>query len=258
MQRILLASLGLLAAAVCAASDLDSRPAELRRLVKALDIQPQASTSRGSPALCRSLLAHLTSDDRVPMRPQLVLESFDEAKLAPYVKSCARPSLDVREYKAPPAGLTYWATSTFRVYEIPEKRTNRESKGRFMLFAQSYASSLATEPPRKEIRRFPGSELAWPDGGGGGAIYSIVNRANCSFEDQLVVHGEFNHVKSRPTPHFSEPFIFGKTLYVYDFHNYADPEHDYAGIVVWSLDNPGRPRQTCSYNSADARAQLGQ
>ena len=255
MRRILLASLTLLTAAVCAATDLNRRPAELRRLVNALDIQPQASTSRGSPALCRSLLEYMTSEDRVPVRPALILESYDEAKLVPYMKSCARPGFDVREYQSP-VGTTYWATSTFRVYEIPENRANREAKGRFMLFAQSYSSSLAIEPSRKKIRRFPGADFAWPDGGGGGAIYSIVNQATCSFEDQLVVHGEFNHVTSRPTPHFSEPFIFGKTLYVYDFHNYADLQHNYAGIVVWSLATPGRPRQTCTYNSADARAQL--
>jgi hypothetical protein len=253
VRRVLLASLLLFTAAVCLANDLDDRPAQLKWLVKELKIQVQPTASTGSPAICRRVLEFLTTDDRAQMRPSLVSSSYDEAKFAPYLRSC--PRFDVREYQSP-EGPTFWANTTFRVFEIPRKDSRGDAKGHFILFAESYSSLRPTEPSRGRRRVHPAGSFAWSDGNGGGAIYSIVNQASCSFEGQLVVHAEFNHVAGRRTPHFSEPFIFGKTLYVYDFHDYVDDQHNYAGLVVWSLENPGQPRPICVYDSEDARARL--
>ncbi len=253
MRGTSFALFGLLTAVLCAAGDVEERPANLRRLVKSLDFQVQASTSRESPAFCRRVLAFLTTATRKPMQPSAASESFNQTALAPYANYC--PGLDIREYESP-EGLPYKATGTFRIFAIPRNLTNRDGETHFMMFAQSYFNSFVKEQFRANPKIYPYAGFAWPDGNGGGAIYSIINQTSCSFEDQLVVHGEYNHVAAARTPHFSEPFIFRNALYVYDFHNYVDDDRNYAGLVIWSLDSPGQPRQMCVYDSADSRAQL--
>jgi hypothetical protein len=247
-----LAMIGLIAA--CSAGNLEERPSHLRQLVKSLDIQVQPSTSLESPEFCRRILLVLTDKSRKSMLPRVTSESFNGAALAPYSNYC--PRFDLRRYEAPPHGLEYLATETFRIFELEDNVSSLDGETHFILFAQSYFNSFEKEQFRSYPKIYPYAGFAWPDGNGGGAIYSIVNQARCSFEIQLVVHGEFDHVTAKPTAHFSEPIVVDDKLYIYDFHNYRDATHQYAGLTLWEFDSSWQPRQACVYDSADSRTQL--
>ena len=248
-----LVALALLAGGLWTAADRQVHAAQLSRLFKALDIQPQASTSRDAAEFCRRILTELTSEDSKTLVPSIELASYDKAALARFVGKCT--NVDLSEWQSP-EGLPYHATRTFRVFELPKGVENLERESHFVLFAQSYFNSFvkgqfASNPKIHEYAGF-----AWPDGSGGGAIYTVVDRSRCAIDSQLVVHGEYNHMLNQATPHFSEPFVLDNRLYVYDFHNYKDASHDYAGLVVWDLGDPNLPRQACVYDSADGRKAL--
>jgi hypothetical protein len=248
-----LLTLALLAVEPCSASDFEKRAGQLRQLVRVLDIQPKVSTSLASPQFCRHVLDELTAEDSKVLVPAIQLASYDEAALEPFIGKCA--SLDLSEWHSPD-GLPYHATGTFRVFELPKSVANLDRESHFVLFADSYFNSFVKGQfsSNAKIHEFAG--FAWPDGNGGGGIYSVVDKTHCAFRSQLVVHGEYNHVSNQATPHFSEPFVLGNRLYVYDFHNYKDASHNHAGLVVWDLGKPEWPRQACSYGSADDRALL--
>jgi hypothetical protein len=248
-------ALALFAVEPCSAADLEGRPAQLRQMVKSLDVQLQGSLSRESPEFCRRVLTELTSEDFKALVPSIELASYEEAALAPFVGKCK--SFDLSEWHSR-EGLPYHATRTFRIFKLPKDVANLPGESHFLLFAQSYFNSFIKGQFASNPKIHAHAGFAWSDGNGGGAIYSVVDRANCSFRSQLVVHGEYNHVLSQLTPHFTGPFVLGNKLYVYDFHNYKDASHNYAGLNVWDLGNPERPRQACVYGSADSRSLLKQ
>jgi hypothetical protein len=222
--------------------------AQLRDAIESLQIEVSELIQPRDPRLCDGLLNRFLSESDWRLAPAAATDSMNSVSLSDYTASC--PTLRLDEWLAPPYEIAYTATRGFRVYDVPASVRVLTPGRTFIFYAESYFSPMEKERfrDRPDIYPWAGYALAGDRG-----IYSVVDTTSCERTIELPVHGGYDHRAQRKTNHFSEPFLYSDELYIYDFHNYADRDKDYAGIEVWHLVDSRTVEQVCVFDSADSR-----
>jgi hypothetical protein len=235
-----------------ASAQESAAPSErLREASESLQIEVSDLVESRDPALCAELLDRIRGDANWTLAPTAVSDSLDSASLAPYKAAC--PTLPLDEWSAPPWGIAYVATRGFRVYDLPADARMLGNGRRFILYAESYFSAQEKERFRDRPDIYPWAGYA---SAGDRGIYSVVDMTSCERTIELPVHGGYDHRVQRNTNHFSEPFLHGGELYVYDFHDYAEADKHYAGMEAWHFVDQRAVQQVCVFDSADTRQLL--
>lgn len=226
----------------------------LREHIDSLQMEePKEHRSVRTP-FCNELLSSIRVGKWINIiQPVVEASTYDDKKLITYKSKC--PALALNVWEAPPHAVSYRATKDFRVFELPSDFGEFKKDRYFLFYAEGYFSPEEKERFRQSPQTYPWVGYAYPDGVGGGGLYSVIDTRTCEIGTQLVVHGRYNFKTQIPTRHMNQLFSYRDELFMYDFHLYSDEGKNYGGLVISKVLGPNSVQKICIFNSLDSRRQ---